>query len=177
MSLGLPEFGSRGPADQSRGVWRGVQIAGLLALAYALAIAASEGMAGSSADRSMEKARSEVAILAQSAESDRRMLLKSVDLVVAASSVESSPERIIADLKEILPEGVSVTSYKIDYQPDATARVDLVVVARGPEAYDRFLGALSKSQRFSDIRPGSESRPGLVRATVTATHRPKGISR
>ena len=177
MSLGLPEFGSRGPADEAGGAWRGVQIAGLLALAYALAVAATEGMAGSSADRSMEKARSEVAALAQSVESDKRMLFKSADLLVAASSVESSPERVIADLREIVPEGVTVTSYKIEYQPDATARVDLGVVARGPEAYDRFLAALSKSAHFSDIRPGSESRPGLVRATVTAIHRPKGIPR
>lgn len=177
MSLGLPEFGSRGHADEARGAWRGVQIAGLLALAYALAIAATEGMAGSAADRSMEKARSEVAALAQSVESDKRILLKSTDLLVAASSVESSPERVIEDLKEVLPEGVSVTGYKIAYQPDATARLELGVVARGPEAYDRFLGALAKSARFSDIRPGSESRPGLVRATVTALHRPKGMSR
>lgn len=177
MSLGLPEFGSRALADEAQGAWRGVQIAGFVALGYALAIAASEGMAASSADRSMRKAMAEAAALAQSAESEKRMLLKSPDLLVAAASVESSPERIIADLREILPQGVSVMSYRIEYQPDATARVELAVVARGPEAYDRFLSALSKAPRFSDIRPGSESRPGLVRATVAALHRPKGIAR
>lgn len=177
MSLGLPEFGSRGPADDAGGIWRGVRIAGFVALAYALAIAVTEGLAANSADRSMQKATAEAAAMAQSAESARRVLLKNGDLLVAASSIESSPERVLADLREILPEGVSVTSYKIEYQQDALARVDLGIVARGPEAYDRFLGALSKSQRFSDIRPGSESRPGLVRATVTALHRPKGPAR
>ncbi len=177
MSLGLPEFGSRGPADEARGVWRAVRVAGFAALAYALAVAASEGMAGSSADRSMQKATAEVATLAQTAESARRTLLKSSDLLVAASSVESSPEQVMRDLAEILPEGVAVVSYRFEYQPDATARVDLGVVARGPAAYDRFLSALSKSERFSDIRPGSESRPGLVRATVVVLHRPKGVAR
>lgn len=177
MSLGLPEFGSRGPDDEARGVWLGVRAAGFLALAYALGLAVSEGMAGSSADRSMQKAAAEVARLTQTAESARRALLKSPDLLVAASSVESSPERVMADLAAILPEGVSVVSYRFEYQADATARVDLGVVARGPAAYDRFLSALSKSERFSHIRPGSESRPGLVRATVVVVHRPKGGAR
>jgi hypothetical protein len=172
VSLGLPEFGSRGQADQARGLWRGLQIAGYVALAYAIVIAATERIDAYSADRSLEKARTEVATLAQSAETGKRMLVKSADLLVAASSVESSPARVIADLREILPEGVSITTYKIDYLPDASARVDLGVIARGPEAYDRFLSALSKSEHFRDIRPGSESRPGLVRATVTAIHRP-----
>jgi len=177
VSLGLPEFGSRGPDDEARGAWLGVRLAGFVALAYALALAVTEGMAGSSADLSMRKAAAEVASLAQAAESARRALLKSSDLLVAASSVESSPERVVADLAAVLPEGVAVVSYRFEYQPDATARVDLGVVARGPAAYDRFLSALSKSERFSDIRPGSESRPGLVRATVVVVHRPKGSAR
>ena len=172
MSLGLPEFGSRGRDDEVRGGWRAAQVAGLVALAYALTVAVTEGMAANASDRSARKAMAEVAAMSQSAESARRTLVKSPDLLIATSSVESSPARVIADLRDILPEGVSVTSYRIEYQADATARVDLGVVARGPEAYDRFLSALSKSARFSDIRPGSESRPGLVRATVTSIHRP-----
>lgn len=177
MTLGLPEFGSRGPADEARGAWLGVRVVGFAALAYVLAIAVTEGMAARAADHSMQEATAELATIARSVEGARRTLLKGADLLVAASSVESSPERVIADLAEILPAGVSVVSYKIEYQQDATARVDLGVMARGPEAYDRFLSALSRSPRFSDIRPGSESRPGLVRATVTAIHRPKGGAR
>lgn len=177
MSLGLPEFGSRGQTDEAGGIWRAVRVAGFVALAYALAVASTEWLAANSADRSMRKATVEVAAMTQSAERARRALERSPDLLVAASSVESSPARVIADLREILPEGVSVTSYRIEYQADATARVDLGVVARGPEAYDRFLSALSKSARFSDIRPGSESRPGLVRATVTSIHRPSRSTR
>ncbi len=176
MSLGLPEFGSRGE-DPARGAWRAVQIAGLVALAYAAAIAVTEGLAASAADQSRQKASAEVAAMAQSAESSRRTLLRNPDLLIAATSVASAPDRVIADMEAILPAGVSVVSYKIDYQQDASAHLDLVVVAGGPEAYDRFLSALSKSKHFSDIRPGAEIRPGLVRATVAAVHRPKGSER
>ena len=177
MSLGLPEFGSRGGTDENPGLWRGAQVAGYIALAYALAIAVTEGMAASSADRSIQRSMAEVAVATRSAESARRTLLKSPDLLIAASSVESSPDRVIADLMEILPGGVTLMSCRIEYAPDPPARVEFGVVARGPEDYDRFLSALSKSPRFRDIRPGSESRPGLVRATVAALHRPKGAAR
>lgn len=177
MSLGLPEFGSRGNADQARGVWRAVRLAGFVALAYPLVVVAIEGRAAYLASLSIERAKAEAALAAQSAESAKRALFRNSDLLVAASSVESSPERVLGDLKGVLPEGVSVVSLKIEYLPDATARLELGIVARGPDAYDRFLGALSKSPRFSDIKPGSESRPGLVRATVMASHRPKDLAR
>ena len=177
MSLRLPAFGSRGGVDEARSLWRGAQVAGYVALAYALAIAVTEGVAASSANRSIQKTMAEVAVATRSAESARRMLIKSPDLLVAASSVESSPDRVIADLMEILPGGVTLMSCRIEYAPDGFARVEVGVVARGPEAYDRFLNALSKSRRFGDIRPGSESRPGLVRATVAVVHRPKGVGR
>lgn len=177
MSLGLPEFGSRGGADRTSGLWQGARVAGYVALAYALAVAVTEGMAASSADRSIRNTMAEVAVATRSAESARRTLLKSPDLLIAASSVESSPERVVADLMEILPEGVTLTSCRIEYAPDALARVEVGVVARSPEAYDLFLSALSRSERFGDIRPGTESRPGLVRATVAVLHRPKGVAR
>ena len=177
MSLGLPEFGSRGDAAGTRGRWRAVQAAGVILLAYALWVAATEGMAASAADRSREKALAEVARLSQTAESARKMLARHSSLLIAAASVESSPERILADLRAIVPDGVTVVSLKVEYLADATARLDLGVEARGPDAYDRFLGALSKSKNFGDIKPGSESRPGLVRATVSASHRPGGSAR
>ncbi|MEO8501771.1 MAG: hypothetical protein ABI565_12700 [Vicinamibacteria bacterium] len=177
MSLGLPEFGSRGAAAEARGRWRAVQVVGAVVLTYALWTAASEGLAASAADRSGGKARAEVASLSQTSESARRTLAKHSDLLIATASVESSPERILEDLREVLPEGVTVVSLKVEYLADASTRLDMGVEARGPEAYDRFLGALSKSPRFTDIKPGSESRPGLVRATVSASHRPGGSGR
>ena len=172
MSLGLPEFGSRSAKDDT--VWRVLQAAGGLALAYALLIAAIEGRAAWTAERTNERARVEAAQAAASAERARRTLRKEADLLVATASVESSPGRVRKDIEAVLPEGVSLVSLGLDYTPEAVARLDLGVVASGPEAYDRFLIALSKSARFGDIKPGSESRPGLVRATVSATHRPQG---
>ena len=172
MSLGLPEFGSRGRADRSGGAWRIVRISGFVALACALALAATEWRADYSANLSIEKARAEVERAGRLAEERRRGLQRNPDLLVVTTSVESSPDRVRADLNQVLPQGVFIAGLKIDYLKDATARLDFGVVAANPDAYDRFLGALSKSPRFSDIKPGSESRPGLVRATVTATHRP-----
>lgn len=177
MSLGLPEFGSRGEAADSRGLFRVAQWAGLAALAWSLWIAASDGLSAAAADRAGENARREVARLSQSADVARKALARHSDLLVATASVESSPQRVLADLQDILPPGVSLVSLKVEYLPDASARVDLSVEARGPEAYDRFLSALSGSKRFTDIKPGSESRPGLVRATVTAVHRSGGAVR
>ena len=177
MSLGLPEFGSRGSADASGGAWRIARILGFVALAYALALVATEWRADYSANLSIEKARAEVAQAGRSAEETRRSLQRNSDFLTATASVESSPERVREDLKGVLPQGVFIASLKIDYSKEATTRLDFSVVARAPDAYDRFLSALSKSPLFKDIKPGSESRPGLVRATVTATHRPKAAVR
>jgi hypothetical protein len=172
LSLGLPEFGSR--SSEARPGRRALGIAGGAALAYALLMAAIEGSAAFKAERSNEKARIEAAQAASSAESARRTVRKEPDLLVAAASVESSPARVLQDLEALLPPGVSLVMLKVDYTPEATARLELGVVANGPESYDRFLTALSKAPRFSDIKPGAESRPGLVRATVSAIHRPGG---
>jgi hypothetical protein len=176
MSLGLPEFGSRGRESRG-GVWRVVQIAGFLALAYACVVALIEWRSGSASSASLEKARAAVALSGRMAEDARRSLQKSPDLLAAAASVESSPDQVLKDIQQVMPEGVSLAGLKIEYAPDAQARVDFVVVARNPGAYDLFLAALAKSKHFDAIRPGSESRPGLVRANVLATHRPAAARR
>lgn len=172
MSLGLPEFGSRGSAEGPGGAWRMVRILGFVALAYSLALAATEWRADYSANLSIQKARAEVERAGRLAEETRRGLQKNPDLFAATASVESSPERVREDLNQVLPHGVFIAGLKIDYLKDATARLEFSVVAATPYAYDRFLSSLSRSPMFKDIKPGSESRPGLVRATVTATHRP-----
>jgi heme exporter protein D len=175
VSLGLPEFGSCGAQEPF--AWRAVRALGFVALAYALVVASIEGREAYLADRSNERARVETAEASRSVEGARRALRKDTDFSVATAGVESSPDRVLRDLESVLPEGVSLVTLKLDYTGEATARLELAVVAQGPEAYDRFLEALSKSPRFGDIRPGSESRPGLVRATVSATHQPKGGAR
>ena len=176
MNLGLPEFGSRGQTGRSAPAWRGFGLLGLVVLAYTLVAGAMEWRSASLSSASLDRARAEVAQAGKSAEDTRRSLLKGADFLTATASVESSPSRVMEDLKGILPQGVSIPVLKIDYTPEALARLDLTVVAQNPEAYDQFLGALSKSPRFAEIKPGAEVRPGLVRATVSVLHRPRAVS-
>lgn len=173
MSLDLPRFGSypRRATPPGIGV---VRTLGLVTLAYVLLISAFEGRGAFLADRAIEKSRSEVARARGEAERFNRSLRKSSDTLIATASVESSPERIFKDLNSVLPAGVSLVSFKVEYFDDASARLDFSVAAATPAAYDRFLANLSASPRFRGIKPGSESRPGLVRATVSAVHRPAG---
>jgi len=177
LSLGLPEFGSRGSADPGRAFWRAIRTLGFVALAYALALAIIEWRASHAADLALDRARVAAVEASRSADDTRRLLQKNADLLVAAASVESSPDHLLSDFNELLPPGVSLTGFKVDYLPDVTARIEFAVVARTPDAYDRFLRELSGSALFSEIKPGSESRPGMVKATVSATHRPHGGAR
>jgi hypothetical protein len=172
MSLGLPDFGSRGGARQHHPFWRVVQGLGFLALAYSLVLAAIEWRSARSADFALKRATTAAAEASRAFGETRGSLQKGADLLVAAASIESSPGRVLKDLSQLLPQGVSLTSLKVEYLPEFAARIDFTVVARTPSSYDRFLDALASSPSFSDIKPGSESRPGLVKATVSAMHRP-----
>jgi hypothetical protein len=149
-----------------------VQIAGFLSLAYVLAVTLVEWRSATTSRESLERARAAVALSVRAVDDERRLLEKTPDLLEATASIESSPARVLKDIDELVPEGVSITGLKIEYAAEGTARLDFTVVARTPFAYDRFLAALSRSKRFGGIKPGSESRPGLVRATVLAIHRP-----
>jgi len=145
---------------------------GFVALAYLLLIAAVEGRAAFLADRALENSRAEVARARGEADQLNRSMRKNPDTLIATASLESSPERVFKDLNSVLPPGVSLVGFKVEYGDDAAARLDFNVVAATPAAYDRFLANLSASPLFRGIKPGSESRPGLVRATVSAVHRP-----
>jgi Tfp pilus assembly protein PilN len=177
MSLGLPDFGPRGRQGPSPRLWRGVKLVGFAVLAYALGTAALLWSSVNTSNRSLDKAREDVARQSRAADETRRALKKSTDLLTAVASVESSPERVLADLKAVLPQGVSLPTVRVEYTAEANARLDLTVIASSADAYDRFLSALSKSDRFAEIKPGAEARPGLVRATVSAVHRPAVASR
>lgn len=170
MSLGLPQFGSHGRPKRS-GMF-GVRLAGFVVLAYVLFAVALEWRSSLVESGSIERARAELSEARNAADAMTRGLQKSSDTVVALASIRSSPARVWSDVSGVLPDGVSISSLKVDYLPDATARLDFAVVARNPEAYDLFLARLSNSPIFSAIQPGDESRPGLVRATVSAIHRP-----
>lgn len=169
---GLPDFGSGADEGPRRGLWRAVRLAGVVALAYTVLTAAVEGRAAWLSGRALNHARDDVAKARRLAEDARRALQKNADVLTLVASVESSPARVRADLAAVVPPGVDVPSVRIEYGTDGVARLDLTVLARSSDVYDRFLTALSKSPRFAEIRPGSEMRPGLVRAAVSAVHRP-----
>ncbi len=177
MSLRLPEFGSRGSADPGAAFWRVIRTLGFVVLAYTLALAAIEWRESYSDHLALDRARAAVAEASRSADLTRQILQRNAGLLVATASVESSPDHLLSDFNELLPAGVSLAGFKVDYLPEVAARVEFTVVARTPSAYDRFLSELSRSPAFSEIRPGSESRPGMVKAVVVATHRPHGGAR
>ena len=177
MSLGLPQFGSRASDDALRGGLRVIQLTGFAVLAYSLLVGAYEWQKARTDEAGRQHARDEAARSLATVEQTRRALQKQPEALVAMASLESSPARASSDLRALLPPGVSIPSLKLDYGTDGTTHLDMAVVARSPESYDRFLSALSKSPLFSDLKPGAEVRPGLVRATVSATHRPHGVAR
>lgn len=174
MSLGLPEFGSRGSTSSGRNAWDLLRALGVAALVYTLAVFALEWRASQTEGQSLARSSEEAARVTSAAEQNRRSLQKNADLLILAASIESSPQRVLEDLNRHLPQGVSVPSLKIEYALDGTTKLDVTVVARSPMEYDQFLDALSRSANFAELRPGAETRPGLVRATLTALHRPGG---
>ena len=172
MSLGIPDFRpSAGASGDEPATARVLRLSGTLAFVLSLLFSAYGFYRGLVADRSFAQSRAEVTQRNEVAQAERRGILRNGDLLSAIASVESSPARVRSDLERVLPGGVSLTLLKVDYGTDGQARVEASVVARSPEAYDRFLAALSRSASFAEIRPGTESRPGLIRATVLATHR------
>ncbi len=174
MSLGLPEFGAAGVSGGGGPVWGFIRSLGLAALVYSLASCALSWNAGRLAREALDRARGEATLARSTADEARKRLSKNADWSIALASVESSPQHILADLNPLLPAGVSIASLRVEYTSETTARVDLGVISVSPEAYDRFLRALAHSRTFTDIKPGSENRPGPLRATVSAVHRPAG---
>lgn len=150
---------------------------GLAVFAFSAALAVIEWRSAYSERRALAQANDEMARVLGPHEQTLRTLQKSPDFLVALASAESSPSRVWDDLSAVLPEGVSIVSLKVDYTPEGSARLDFTVLARNPGAYDRFLSALAASPLFASLKPGSESRPGLVRATLSAVHRPRGGAR
>jgi hypothetical protein len=171
--LGLPDFSSRSTSNAEPAWLRAVRYAGFVALAFAAFVALSEWRASAAETEQLQRARADASRAARDAEATRRSIEKNADLLVATSSAESAPEVVWRDLQRTLPAGVAVSSLRIEYSPEGVARVDLGVVARTPDAYDRFLAALGKDEAFADLRPGAETRPGSVRANLSMSHRPK----
>ena len=87
-------------------------------------------------------------------------------LARAAAAGDAPPERIVAELARALPGDARVERLSIVYRDEIS--LEMRVVARDPEAWDRALEGLARTERLNEVSPGPERREGEVRTTVRA---------
>jgi Tfp pilus assembly protein PilN len=83
---------------------------------------------------------------------------------------EAPPPRVLAELAALLPPDVRLEGLTLAY--GRGLEIEMKVVARNPQAYDRLLDRLEKSPRIKGLTHGAESRQGEVQTTVRATFEP-----
>jgi len=151
------------------------RLLGLLALvvAGALALAWSAGEAWSTG-RALASARAAAERLSEESAADRGQSgLRGRDGEVGAFvlTLQAPPPGVFAALAQALPEDVRFERTAFAYGDEL--RVKLDVVARDAFAYDRFLDRLLRSEHFRSVTPGSETRDGAVRSTVSLVFAPE----
>jgi hypothetical protein len=87
-------------------------------------------------------------------------------LTRAAAAGEAPPERIVAELARALPDDARIERLSIAYGDEIA--LEMRVVARDPEAWDRTLERLAKAEPLEEVSPGPERREGEVRTTIRA---------
>jgi hypothetical protein len=92
--------------------------------------------------------------------------LGGVLLARAAVAGEAPPERIIAVLARSLPDDARLDGLRISYEETLSLEMD--VVARDAQAWDRTLAALQETAQLEDVIPGPERRDGEIRTSVKA---------
>lgn len=80
---------------------------------------------------------------------------------------DAPPERLLAEVTALLPEGVRLTSASFVY--GESVGVELNVEARSAALWDELLDRLAASKVFTAVRPGQEQRDGEIRAAVRMT--------
>lgn len=91
-----------------------------------------------------------------------------------ALSIQAPPQRVLAELAELLPPDVRLEAATLSY--GARLHLEARVAARRIESYDLFLKRLGESARFEGILPGAEARQGAVQASLQMTYR-AGVAR
>ncbi len=84
------------------------------------------------------------------------------------------PARVLADLEQALPAAVRLDGVTLAY--GESLDVEIRVLARTPEAYDRFIERLGAGGRFVDLTFGAETRTADMKATVKARYRDEAES-
>jgi hypothetical protein len=87
-------------------------------------------------------------------------------LARAAAAGEAPPERIVAELARALPDDARVERLSIVYGDEIA--LEMRMVARDPEAWDRTLERLAQAESLEQVSPGPERREGEVRTTIRA---------
>lgn len=87
-------------------------------------------------------------------------------LTRAAAAGESPPERIVAQLAQVLPDTARVERLSIVYGEEIA--LEMRVVARDATAWDLTVQRLEQTRFLADVSPGPEHRDGEVRTTVRA---------
>ena len=77
-----------------------------------------------------------------------------------------APAAVLSDLAAQLPGDARYSSVAVAY--DTAVRLDLAVIARRPEAYDRVLETLARSAEIEQVLPGGETRSDEVNGRVRA---------
>lgn len=151
----------------------------LLAVALALALACAYSAWRAWADLRHVQASLDRARQGLEAERERMRSLEPsrgrlVDTLVSQAllSQEAPPQRLVAELAQLLPADVRLDDLHLRYGD--RLELSLRVRARRPEAYDRFLARLAASPSFCDVQPGDESRAGELTASLRFAYREGG---
>ena len=98
-----------------------------------------------------------------------RLLLAIISLSLILTACQSKPPQPSSSAKRYEIKGKVVS---VD-QSNKKVTIDHAAIAGYMDAMTMPF-TLIDDWAFGDLKPGSESRPGLIRATVSATHRPQG---
>lgn len=82
------------------------------------------------------------------------------------SPADVPPARVVAEVASALPDDVRLERLAIDYRSGGA--LELLVVARDAEAWDRLLRQLEKAPGIREVEPGPEARAAEVRSLVRA---------
>ena len=142
-----------------------VRLLDAVALAVGAALLAYAGTASWRATRAQGQAEEAVQKLRrESAATERRLREltgqrtdpEELAFARAALTLSAPPTRVLAEIEHCLPAGVRLDGVTLAYK-DAL-RIEMRVVARRPEGYDRFLERLESSRHFSELAFGTERR-------------------
>jgi hypothetical protein len=139
----------------------------LLALGSAVQAFAARGEARGAERRRADVRREVEAAGARLAAFEARARAAGGTLLAAE---DAPPARIVAELAQALPEDVRFDRLAIDYRRGGA--LEMQVVARDSDAWDRMLRRMEAARHLRELEPGPEVRAGEIRSLVRARWAP-----